>query len=389
MKHNFLRWSAMAIVAAALAACGTPSGTRHSATGATLAQQAAQPQVSRQALGQGLYEVAYSPRQNAVFVAASGGFGEGADAPRILRLNPDTLAVQAEIKLERKGFGVVLDDEADRLYVGNTSDAAITVIDTAANQVIGVVQLAEKISGTGPDGKVQERYPHNFREMVIDKANHRLYAPGLWFKDSALYVVDTRKLALETVIPGFGFVATGITLDARRNALYVSNLQGQLYTVDTRTLAIRDKAEVQGDQLLNLALDSKRNRVLAIDQGMDRIDGMRKKLGGLDYQNRGNGNQVVVIDPADGSVLHSIPTGEGPVALLLDEQRDRLYVTNRGSGTVTVYDSSRYALLHSMALPAHPNSLSLDPKTGAVYASVKNGSDDPKGSKESVARIQF
>lgn len=389
MKHNFLRWSATAIVAATLAACGTPSGTQHSGTGSALTQQAAQPQISRQALGQGLYEVAYSPRQNAVFVAASGGFGEGADAPRILRLNPDTLAVQAEINLERKGFGVVLDDEADRLYVGNTSDAAITVIDTAANQVIGVVQLAEKISGAGSDGKVQERYPHNFREMVIDKANHRLYAPGLWFKDSALYVVDTRKLALETVIPGFGFVATGITLDSRRNALYVSNLQGQLYTIDTRTLAIRDKAEVQGDQLLNLVLDTKRNRVLAIDQGMDRIDGMRKKLGGLEYQNRGEGNRVVVINPADGSVLHSIPTGEGPVALLLDEQRDRLYVTNRGSGTVTVYDSSRYALLHTMELPAHPNSLSLNPKTGAVYVSVKNGSDDPKGSKESVARIQF
>lgn len=369
----------------------TSSSSAPASTSATAAatQQAVQPHVSRHALGKGLYELAYSERQNAVFVASSGSFGEDAEASRVLRLDPGTLEVQAEINLERKGFGVALDDEADRLYVGNTSDASITVIDTATNKVIDVVQLAEKVSVTDPDGKMQERYPHNFREMVIDKSNNHLYAPGLGFKDSALYVVDTLNLTLEAVIPGLGFVVAGITLGAQPDTLYVSNLQGQLYTVDTRNLSIRDKAEVQGDQLLNLVLDGRRDRVLATDQGLVQIDGMRKNAGGLEYQNRSEGNQVVVIDPIDGSVLHNIPTGDGPVALLLDEPRDRLYVTNRESGTVTVYDSTSYALLHTVDLPTHPNSLTLNPQNGDVYVTIKNGPDDPKGDNESVARLQF
>jgi DNA-binding beta-propeller fold protein YncE len=64
-------------------------------------------------------------------------------------------------------------------------------------------------------------------------------------------------------------------------------------------------------------------------------------------------------------------------------------VTNRGAGTVTVFDSRSNALLQTIQLPTHPNSLALDAKRNVLYVTVKNGKDDPKGSNESVARIQF
>ena len=377
-------------LAAALAGCAQQTSAPAAGAPKAATGQPQTAQVKRQALAQGLYELAYSARQQAVFVASAGGRGEGAAPSKILRLDPATLAVQAEIPLERKGFGIVLDDAANRLYVGNTNDGAITVIDTATNRVVGVAQLAQKAKVTGPDGKEAERYPHNFREMVVDSANHRLYAPGLTFQDSALYVVDTRTLKVEKVIPGFGFVATGVALDAKGGKLYVSNSQGQLFTVNTRTLAVSRTETTAGDQLLNLVYDQGAKRVLATDQGMEIMDGMRAKAGGLaSYQRRGAGNQVLALDPATGKALARLPTGEGPVALLLDEPRQRLYVTNRGAGTVTVFDSRNSVLLQTIALPTHPNSLALDARRNVLYVSVKNGEKDPQGSDESVARIQF
>ena len=365
--------------------------TTQAATGAaTGVATAPRTEVRREALAQGLYELAHSARQNAVFVASSGGFGPTAAPSRVLRLHPDTLAVQAEIPLERKGFGVALDDAADRLYVGNSTDGAITVIDTAANRVIGVVRLAEKTQVTGPDGKVSERYPHSFREMVVDTSRHRLYAPGLNYKDSALYVVDTRSLKVEKVLPGFGFVATGVALDTRTGKLYVSNAQGQVFTVDTTSLAVSKVETAAGDQLINVVWDQRGKRVLATDQGLELFDGIRAKAEGLaGYQRRGTGNQVVALDPATGKALATLPTGQGPVALLLDEQRQRLYVTNRGAGTLSVFDSRSNALLQTVTLPTHPNSLALDAKRNVLYVTVKNGEKDPKGGDESVARIQF
>lgn len=381
MKHSTLVSLTACALALALAGCASTSGNASQTAAAAVQQQT---QAQRQAVGQGLYEIAYSPRQHALYVAAAGGFGVDAAKPEVLRLNPDTLAVQASIALERKGFGIALDDEAGRLYVGNARDASITVIDTASGTVTGIIQLAQQV--TDKEGKT--RYPHGFRELVLDKANHRLYAPGLDMRDSALYVVDTRTLQVQSVLPGFGAGATGITLDAAKGKLYVSNLQGQLFIVDTATLQVGKPIEIQADQPLNLVFDTKRQRLLATDQGMARITEMRKKQQ-PDFQSRGPGNRVVILDPANGNLLGSIPTGNGPVALMLDEARDRLYVTNREAGTVTIFDAGSHALLDTVSLPRHPNSLALEPKRGTVFVTVKNGRDAEKGSPESVARLQY
>lgn len=380
--RSILSLALAALAAAAITACGTPpvAGTQTPvATAAYRPVQAAQMQ--RTSIAPSLYELAYSARQNAVFVASSGGFGEGAGPSHVLRLDPKTLAVQAQIPLQRRGFGVVLDDAANRLYVGNTTDASITVVDTATNQVVGVVQLADKVKGA--DGK--EAYAHHFRELVLDPANGRLYAPGLSSAGSALYVVNTRTLTLEKVIPGFGAVATGIALDAANQRLFISNLRGGLYEVDTRTLAITKSLAAGADQLLNLAYDPQGRRLFGTDQGLASINERRQKAEpGFTPT---PGNRVVVFDADSARITASLPTGDGPIAPLLDLPRKRLYVTNRGAGSLSVFDTGSQQLLQTIALPSHPNSLALDSRNNVLYVSVKNGRDDAKGSQESVVRI--
>lgn len=343
----------------------------------------------RQTLAPALYELAYSARQNAVFVASAGGTEENAKLTRVLRLDPKTLELQTEIPLQAQGFGMTLDDENDRLYVSNALDASVTIINTQTNSIEAVVQLAEKTKMTGFEGETIERPPHNLRELVLDKANHRLFAPGLWINNSALYVLNTQTLKLEKVIPGLGFSAAGVTLDQQAGKVYVSNMQGQLFKVDAKRLEIEATFEVAGDQLLNLAFDQERNRVLAVDQGAPHVDGVRQTVAKMTYEERGQGNQIIVINPETGATENHIATGAGPVALLLDAPRSRLYVTNRGAGTVTVFDASSHQLLHTVELPVHPNSLSLDPTSGAVFATIKNPHGKSIKNAESVVRIEL
>ena len=343
--------------------------------------------LTRAPVAPGLYELAYSARQDALYAASAGDRGAGAVPSRVFKLHPATLAVQAEIVLAHGGYGLALDDAAQRLYLGHAMDAAITVIDLAAHKVAGVVQLAAKVPAPGADGQPTERYPHSLRELVVDPVRHRLYAPGAGFTGSALYVVDTRILQIEKVIPGFGFLATGIALDAQRRQVIVSNLQGQLFTVDADSLAVA-KVEAGGDQLLNLAVDPATHAVWATDQGLAMIDGMRREQGGLaGYARRGDGNRVVALDPATGERLASLPTQAGPVALLLDAARQRLYVSNREAGTLSVFDSRQRTLLQTIALPPHPNSLALDARRNVLYVSVKNAMGGDKTAAESVVRI--
>ncbi|WP_326537992.1 YncE family protein [Pseudorhodoferax sp.] len=377
---TILSFTLAVLAAATMTACGTsaPLATQNAPYQAVQAAQ-----IQRAAVAPSLYELAYSARQNAVFVASSGGFGDGAGPSKVLRLDPKTLAVQAEIALPLRGFGVVLDDAANRLYVGNTTEGSVTVVDTASNQVVKTVALQEKVKGA--DGK--EKFPHHFRELVLDPANGRLYAPGLSSDGSALYVMNTRTLALEKVVPGLGAVATGIALDAANNRLFVSNLRGGLVEVDTRSLAITRNHSPGADQMLNLAYDAQGKRLFATDQGLASISERRQKAEPGFAPTPGN--RVVVLDAATARITASLPTGDGPIAPLLDAPRQRLYVTNRGSGSVSVFDAASGRQLQTIALPSHPNSLALDSRGNVLYVTVKNGRDDPKGSNESVVRIAF
>ena len=401
-------------VAAALSGCAATQDAAQSAVSG-VKSLAGQAQVTRQALAPALYEVAYSPSQDVVYVVSAGGFGPDAPASKVLRLDPKTLDVKGEIPLSVNGFGLVLDDAAHRLYITDTRAGSLTVLDVASDTVVGTVALNEapdavssqkpakasqaarsgKTSRAGktakPAGEDNKDGMYKYREVVLDRTHNRLYLPGMSLeagRDGVLKVVDAHTLKVQKVVPGLGFGTTGIALDETAGKLYVSNLVGQLFVVDTGTLAVTGKFEVAADQLLNLAVDRAAGQVLAVDQGMARLDEKRQQ-DGIAYTPRGKGNQVVAIDPANGQVTRNIAVGTQPVALLLDAERNRLYVSNRDSGNVSIIDARTGHLLKSVDLQRHPNSLTLNPKTGEVYVTIKNARDAARGSNESVARIQY
>ena len=401
-------------VAAALSGCAATQDAAQSAV-SSVKSLAGQAQVTRQALAPALYEVAYSPSQDVVYVVSAGGFGPDAPASKVLRLDPQTLDVKGEIPLSVNGFGLVLDDAAHRLYITDTRAGSLTVLDVVNDTVVGTVALNEapdavsgqkpakasqaakaaKASRAGKSAKPADDEDkdglYKYREVVLDRTHNRLYLPGMSLEagsDGALKVVDAHTLKVQKVVPGLGFGTTGIALDEAAGKLYVSNLVGQLFVVDTGTLAVTGKFEVAADQLLNLAVDRAAGQVLAVDQGMARLDEKRQQ-DGIAYTPRGKGNQVVAIDPANGQVTRNIAVGTQPVALLLDAERNRLYVSNRDSGNVSIIDARTGHLLKSVDLQRHPNSLTLNPKTGEVYVTIKNARDAARGSNESVARIQY
>ncbi|MGK3124230.1 YncE family protein [Candidatus Pantoea formicae] len=366
----------------------------------------------REALAPALVELAFSPKQNALFVSAPDWKQE--DKSRVLRLNPLTLKAEATIAQKVKAFGVALDDSHNRLYVSQGFNGAVGVVDIERNQPLVDIPLQPKINlaaayrDAGIGGQrlaylleelqrfgISDDYLYKVREVKYDAPSGRLFLPGLGYGvDSVLFVVDTRKLQLEKVIPGFGFYATGIAIDEAGRRVFVSNMQGQLMTVNADTLQVTKTQEIEADQLLNLAYDPENNRLLGVDQGIDR-DKPRNNYLGHTYTRRSSGHQLFALDADSGKVLAKTDTDQVPIGLLLDTQRQRIYVTNRngvrveqGTGTVTVFDARSLKRLNTLNLPPHPNSLALDEANHALFVTVKNdGAATKAGKLESVARI--
>lgn len=377
-----------------------------------LASVAANAENVRQALAPALVEMAYSPKQNALFVSAPDWKQEAKSS--VLRLNPLTLKAEATIPQQVKGFGVALDDSHNRLYLSQGFNGAVGVVDTAANRALHDIVLQNKVNlaaayrAAGIGGQrlaylleelqrfgIRDDYLYKVREVKYDARSGRLFLPGLGYGvESVLFVVDTRKQQLEKVIPGFGFYATGIAIDEAGRRVFVSNMQGQLMTLNADTLQITHTQEIEADQLLNLVYDPQGHRLLGVDQGIDR-DKPRNNYLGRTYTRRSSGHQLFALDADSGKVLAKVDTDQVPIGLLLDAQQQRIYVTNRngvrvekGAGTVTVFDARSLQRINTLALPPHPNSLAFDEANQALFVTVKNdGAATKAGTLESVVRI--
>lgn len=93
--------------------------------------------------GNGVYELAYDASQNVLFAASAPSFNKDKTDGLVYKLNPDTLVATGKITTKRRAFATVLDEENHILYIGNTLEGAVTLIDTRTDKEIKTVQLSD------------------------------------------------------------------------------------------------------------------------------------------------------------------------------------------------------------------------------------------------------
>ncbi|ORJ23128.1 hypothetical protein BS639_01680 [Rouxiella silvae] len=318
--------------------------------------------VERKAVGKGVYELAYSASQNALFVASSQGRQEKAGV--VYRLDPVSLAVNQSITTTLKPFGMALNNTTNTVFLGNTTSSAVTSIDAKTNQV-----KKELVLDSRP--RTEKERPLAPRELVVDEATNTLYVGGLG-KESVIWVVDGENLTLRHTIEGVGKMATGLAIDTKASRLYVTNGDGEFITLDTKTNKVisRVKIDNPGEHFyLNLSLDTAKHRAFVTDS---------------------QEANVLVLDTQSGKVLHKIAV-PGSLAVLFNPARNEVYVTHRDAGKVSVIDAESYKVLETLDMPTHPQSLAISPDGQTLYVSVKQESSRKKEatSPDDVVRVTF
>lgn len=313
-----------------------------------------------QAVGKGVYELAVSPKDNALFVAtAQNSSGDGGT---VFRLDPATLAVQQSINTELKSFGAAINPQTNVLYIGNTVNGSVTAIDASSGKVLNTLVLdSRKRSET-----VRPLQP---RQVAVNAKTNRVYITGLG-PQSVVWVVDGSTLKLVSTIPNTGKMGTGLAVDSDAQKVYVTNGDGELVTINARTNAIEKKQKIDGDKehfFLNIALDTRGQRAFLTDSKQA---------------------QVLVVDLRNQQVIQRIDVPES-LAVLFNGDRNELYVTHRKAGEVSIIDASSYKVKRTVKTPALPNSLALSADGKVLYVSVKQpGSRKaPPKNPDSVMRI--
>jgi DNA-binding beta-propeller fold protein YncE len=277
------------------------------------------------------------------------------------------------------------DAAAGRYYVGHTDK--VSVVDVASRKVVGSVGpmlrahgaailplLGRGFATSGEDGMLKE----------FDLADLHIVQQISIGKDDDGIVADPRS--------GMVIVTVG---DARQLVIVNAATAAVAHVVDLPGEPEFPAADGRGKAYVNVASTS---QMAKVDIASGHLDAVWPLPGcvsphGLAYDHRtgrlftGCANSVLlVVDPKDGRILASLPTGPFSDAVAVDEARHRVFCPN-GNGTLTVIDegpNDTYAVLRTIPTFLGARSMTIDPRSGELFITygdtqIVSGMRDPAG----------
>lgn len=211
---------------------------------------------------------------------------------------------------------------------------------------------------------------HTFK-VLVDEANNRVYV-SIANKVSRIWVIDGRTNTLAHVIQDTGAITVGMAIEPETGMLYAANQRGnEIVEIDPKSYAIVRRFPVGGDRPTQLVIDSKTRRIFVTNQGS---------------------GDVSVLDSRTGRVLRTVKTGAGALGIGFNPSNNRLYVANRMTGTVSVVNAESYTIEANVSSGSLPNTIAVNSRTNRTYVTNKarrgpRGSapvDDPAGDTISI-----
>ncbi|MFF3488556.1 YncE family protein [Streptomyces sp. NPDC002701] len=334
--------AAVAVTVAAgstLALAGTASA--HSASSA----------VTTAKLTKGLYQTAYSERNNVLWVTAAVGRPPVTES-HLLKVDPDTLAIEADVTppvtdtatgAVEAVYGVAVDDEHNTVWTTNTRNNTVAVYSQRTGEHLATL----------PDVA-------HAREIVVDERHDTVWASG--FGDGTLVAFDSKSLKEKERITVEEAGPTGLTVNDKTGALYA--------------------ADLNNDRLIELKRGSQTPRFITVGDGP--ISVALSKNGQTAYTADQTSGTLSVVNLEKGVVTKSVATGAGALSVGTDERSGDVLVVNRTDANVSRVDPRKGVVEETVTTGANPNHVEIT--DGTAYVVDKSGATQ---TEDTVTRIRL
>jgi len=311
----------------------------------------------QQKLNSELYQLVYNPVNSLVYVAGpKAGFDKNAEN-YIYVLDGQNLAVKDSISVgKHRPFGIALNKTTQTLYVGHSFDGAISAID-----------LKTKKQTLIPSGKEKSK----IREIAVDEKRNKVYVSD--HGDASIWEVNGKTNTYLKSFESPGAYLIGLNVDPERGRVYGtdgSDMEGNILVFDSETGKLKNKYKSWSYCPMNIALDQANNRL---------------------FVSQSNDNNITVINGDTGDIVHKVYLGydASPIGVLFDGANNLIYAANRNKNEVAVIDAVNYKVIDRIPTEGLPNTISLDPATGAIYVTNKKAgrNGEPVANANTVMKI--
>ena len=331
--------------------------------------------VDRSAGLAGQYQVAYNPEENVLFV--SGSFNHtkthGTLCATIARINADTLQIEKTAVLpaipENKpelenlfqvqaAYGLAVDNKRGLIWAGGTRTNSVTAYsqkDLALvwdSLTLGVEMLTPRELYVAPSGAVLVTGMGGYQVISASTAEGERTVSPLQGEGPSMLL--------------------GPIADEARSRLYFPNiLRDEIWVVDMNTWGLVHRLSVTGGEDANTPVGV---------HGVE-IDPTRGELY-VSAQGREGKNGGLYVLSIEGEHLAYLPFGEMPTDILLDAERQLLYVADfggkgepavAGGGTITVIDTLNRTIIETLQVAPTRINHQVLLKDGSIIAIDKAG----------------
>ena len=282
---------------------------------------------------------------------------------------------------------VVADPATARVYIAHGD--RVTVLDETTAEVVGQVEgipggthgiaiSTPTHQGFTDDGEKAKAVAFDLRTLRVlkripaaDDADGMIEEPVT----DRVFVVEGDPGTVTVIDPGTDRVVATIDLgekpeylapDGAGNVLIAGEAHSDIVKVDARTATVVARWPTP---------DCRSPHGLAFDRARARV-----------FMGCAN-ERMVVVDTRSGHLVATLPIGKGSDAIAWDPVRRRLFSSNGGDGTVSVYrqvDADRYTAMPTIPTVVSARNMTVIPRTGRLVVVGADTDPNPAGGRRLV-----
>ena len=257
-------------------------------------------------------------------------------------------AVTATVGVGSYPAAVAVDPNTDTVYVPNSGDSTMSVIDGATNTVRATVAVGS--------------YPS---AVAVDPNTDIVYVPNAG--DSTVSVIDGVTDTVTATIQNVGLHPDAVAVDPTTSTVYVANAGNNSVSVIDEATDVVTATIYVGAYPDGVAVDPTTGTLFVANQQSDTVS---------------------VIDEATNTVTATVGVGSYPLSVAVDPTTGTAFVTNETDSTLSVISEATNSVTATVGAGYFPQSVAVDPIKNTVFVADFNGTASViDGATDAIATV--